>query len=76
MIPAMVPRSPLWANSTVEPKARGKVATMFKKITREAPWPMPRSVITSEIHITTMEPVTRAKAVWITNTTWGTDSKA
>ena len=30
---------------------------------------MPRSVITSEIHITTMEPVTRAKAVWITNTT-------
>ena len=62
-IPPTVLRSPLWANSIVDPRALGKVATMFTKITREAPWPMPRSVITSEIHITTIEPVTRARAV-------------
>ena len=73
-MPAMVPRSPLWASSTVEPRALGRVATIFRKITRDAPWPMPRSVITSEIHITTMEPVTRARAVWITKTVSGIDS--
>ena len=30
---------------------------------------MPRSVITSLSHITTIDPVTRASAVWATNTT-------
>ena len=29
---------------------------------------MPRSVITSLIHITTIEPVTRAREVWTTKT--------
>ena len=42
---------------------------MFRKITRDAPWPMPRSVITSLSHITTIEPVTRASAVCTTKVT-------
>ena len=40
---------------------------MLRKITREPPWPMPRSVITSEIHITTIEPATSARLVCSTN---------
>ena len=67
-MPPTVLRSPLWASSIVEPRAWGRVATMLTKITREAPWPMPRSVITSLIHITTIEPVTRAREVWTTKT--------
>ena len=49
---------------------------MLMKITREAPWPMPRSVITSLIHITTIEPVTRARLVCSTNSQSGNPGRA
>ena len=75
-MPVTVPRSPLWASSMVDPSALGRVATMLIKITSEAPWPMPRSVITSLTHITTIEPVTRARAVWTTNNHSGRPGKA
>ena len=60
----------------VEPSAFGSVATMLMKITSEAPWPMPRSVITSLIHITTIEPVTSAREVWSTNSQSGRPGRA
>ena len=43
-----------------EVNAFGRVATIFKKITNEAPCPIPFSVIISLNHITTIDPVTRA----------------
>ena len=41
----------------------GLQATIFKKITNEAPWPIPFSVIISLSHITIIDPVTNAKDV-------------
>ena len=75
-MPPTVARSPLWASWMVDPRALGRVATMLMKITREAPWPMPRSVITSLTHITTIEPVTRARLVWTTNSQSGRPGRA
>ena len=47
----------------VLPKVLGKAATMLTKINKDAPLPIPRSVIISEIHMTNIAPAVRAKVV-------------
>ncbi len=52
----------------VFPKVLGKVATILTKINKEAPFPIPLSVINSEIHMTKSEPAVNAKDVWTIKT--------
>ncbi len=51
----------------VSPKDLGNEATMLTKINKDAPLPIPRSVISSDAHMTNIEPAVRAIAVSATN---------